>query len=139
MTSDSNVTKLQGALSFDYELEAPPAKVWRALTVPEFIAKWLPADVVAQETGTTEPEGDERPPSASIAVRLLESDPGRSVRYLWRDETGPHTASIVTFRISPNESGGTRFRVVHEMMASARGFAPKRPASRQGPRLLLAA
>jgi uncharacterized protein YndB with AHSA1/START domain len=136
MTGGCDSTGPRGALSFDYELEAPPAKVWRALTVPEFVEKWLPAQVADQEAEASKAEGDERAP---VSLRLLESDPGRSVRYLWREEAGPHTPSIVTFRISPNESGGTRFRVVHEMTASVRGFAPRRPASRQGPRLLLAA
>ena len=139
MTGGDDLARLRGALSFDYELEAPPAKVWRALTIPEFIEKWLPAQVADQTRGTSEPQGDERLPSAPVSLRLLESDPGRSVRYLWREAAGPHTASIVTFRISPNDSGGTRFRVVHERTASARGFVAKRPASRQGPRLLLAA
>jgi uncharacterized protein YndB with AHSA1/START domain len=129
----------QGALSFDYELDAPPAKVWRALTVPEFVARWLTARVVAQEAGTSEPDGAERSPSLPVSLRLLESEPGRSVRYLWREDASPFPESIVTFRVAPSESGGTRFRVVHEMTATVRAFAPKRPANRDGPRLLLAA
>ena len=135
MTGGNNVIKLRDALSFDYDLEAPPAKVWRALTVPEFVAKWLPAEIVARETGMSEREGERAP----VSLRLLESEPGRSVRYLWREEAAPESASVVTFRISPNETGGTRFRIVHEKTASARGFALRRPASRQGPRPLLAA
>ena len=111
-------------LRFEVELDAPPARVWRALTIPEYVERWLaPPDGPANDRGA--------PP-----YRLIESEPERSVRYAWREADNPGD-SVVTFRIAPNNAGGTTFVIEHERMSSAR--SPPAPANRNALRLLLAA
>jgi uncharacterized protein YndB with AHSA1/START domain len=137
MTQASDEPELQDALSFGYELDASPAKVWRALTVPEFVAQWLTARIVEPDAETREPKPHLSSPS--ITLLLLASEPGRSIRYLWREEGSSFSESIVTFRLSPNDTGGTTFRIVHEPTAAIRLLSRPRPANLNAPRLLLAA
>lgn len=79
-------------LVFDYDLDAPPAKVWRAISLPEFRDVWLP-----------EPSE----PISSFAER--------EARYKMRDSEPPYLESIVTFHLFPNLTGGTHLRVIHEL------------------------
>ena len=82
-------------LDLVYDLDAPPQKVWRALSIPAFRERWLP--------GVTDPE-----PDAGSLV------PGHELRYSLREDAAPFETSAVTFRISLNEAGGTRLRIIHE-------------------------
>ncbi|MCF4123788.1 SRPBCC family protein [Methylobacterium sp. SyP6R] len=86
-----------------YELSEPPAKVWRALSIPALREHWLPGAALA----APEP----------IAVT-----PGCEVSYRMREATPPYLESTVTFRIAPNGTGGTCLRIVHDL-TDAR-FAP---------------
>lgn len=113
------------ALDFEYELDAPPAKVWRALTIPEYVVQWLQ---------TPEPEG--APP---VSLRLLDVELNCSVRYRLYEDQRPDCASIVTFRLTPNDAGGTTFRIVHERIASTRASPTRAAANNNRPRLLRAA
>jgi uncharacterized protein YndB with AHSA1/START domain len=81
------------ALVLEFEFDAPPAKVWRAVTIPELRERWLPdCDLAGAE------------PETSI--------PGEEVRYRMRDSEPPFRESQVIFKIEPNVSGGTRFRII---------------------------
>ncbi|MBW7972755.1 SRPBCC domain-containing protein [Bradyrhizobium sp. BR 10289] len=82
-------------LVLEFEFDAPPAKVWRAMTIPELRERWLPDCDLAG----TEPEA------------LV---PGEEVRYRLRDSEPPYRESHVIFRIEPNVSGGTRFRIIQQ-------------------------
>lgn len=83
------------ALVLEYDLDAPPEKVWRAVTIPALRQRWLPdADLAKAEPES--PMTDEE-----VRYRLRESEP-------------PYRESRVTFRIEPNEVGGTRFRIIHQ-------------------------
>ena len=102
-------------LNFEYELDAPPAKVWRALTIPEYVARWLapPAsEGPAQESAA--------PLQPAASLHLLDCEPNQSVRYLWREAARPFVEGAVTFRVAANEAGGTTLRIVHELNASQR-------------------
>ncbi|MGY8680796.1 hypothetical protein Q2941_23790 [Bradyrhizobium sp. UFLA05-153] len=80
-------------LVLEYDFDAPPEKVWRAVTIPALRERWLPdADLVGAE------------PESSVARE--------EVRYRLRDSEAPFRESHVTFRIEPNEAGGTRFRII---------------------------
>ncbi|WP_441233005.1 SRPBCC family protein [Bradyrhizobium sp. 930_D9_N1_4] len=82
-------------LVLEYEFDAPPAKVWRAVTIPALRERWLPnSDLAGAE------------PQSSI--------PGEEVSYRLRDSEPPFRESHVTFRIEPNEDGGTRVRIVQQ-------------------------
>jgi hypothetical protein len=99
MASDARV---ETEIALEYELEAAPEKVWRAVTVPAFRERWLP------EADLAEPD-----PIASV--------PGVEVRYRMREEAAPFPDSTVTFRIEPGPQGGTLFRIIHRMESDARG------------------
>jgi uncharacterized protein YndB with AHSA1/START domain len=102
-------------LNFEYELDAPPAKVWRALTIPEYVARWLAPP--ASDDRAKESAAPLQPPAS---LRLLDCEPNQSVRYLWRDAASPFVENTITFRVAANEAGGTTFRIVHEWNAAKR-------------------
>jgi uncharacterized protein YndB with AHSA1/START domain len=116
-------------LRYEVELDAPLAKVWRAVTIPEFVERWLPA----------RPSEPEAAPSLPVSIRLLDQEPCQFVRYSWRDEDEASPESVVTFHLSANEAGGTTFRIVHELAPAGRQPNVGPPANRNRPRLLLAA
>ena len=92
------------ALLFDGELEAPPAKVWRALSIPALRAQWLPPGDLA------EPDG-------------MEIASGEAIRYRMRERTPPFLESHVTIRLTPGKDGGTHIRIIHEL-AKPRATGP---------------
>ena len=81
-------------LVLDYELDAPPEKVWRAISNPALRERWLPKADLAE-------------------AAPLSSTPSEEVRYRMRDNEPPFLESIVTFQLSPNDAGGTRLRIIH--------------------------
>ena len=83
-------------LVFDYELDAPPKKVWRALSIAEFREKWLPKAALA----------DAEP---------VRSVPGEEIGYRMRDDEPPFLHSIVTFQLRPNADGGTHLKIIHRL------------------------
>jgi uncharacterized protein YndB with AHSA1/START domain len=83
-------------LVLEYDLDAPPAKVWRAVTIPALRARWLPPSDLAEPEPVSSVTGEE------ICYRLREPEP-------------PFLESSVTFRIEPNHSGGTRLRIIHQI------------------------
>lgn len=86
----------QSGIELEYDLDAPPQKVWRAISNPELREAWLPGQDLA------DPE-----PTAVT--------PGREVRYALRESMPPFLESTVTFTIVPNGSGGTSLRIIHEL------------------------
>ena len=90
------------ALVFECALDAPPEKVWRALTVPEYLERWLK-------------------PEQEIDLAVVTSEENKSLTYRWR-EAGQGTIasmedSLVTFELTPTSDGGTWFRLTHAPMA----------------------
>ncbi|MHC1946030.1 hypothetical protein IF803_16740 [Bradyrhizobium sp. UFLA06-06] len=93
--SDTVEPDADAALVIEYELDAPPEKVWRAVTIPALRERWLPGCDLADAE-----------PLSSIA--------GEEVRFRLRESEPPFRESHVTFRIEPNEAGGTRFRIIQQ-------------------------
>jgi len=90
------------ALTFECALDAPPEKVWRALTVPEYLERWLK-------------------PEQKIELAVVTAEENRSLTYRWR-ESGQGAIvgmedSLVTFELTPTNDGGTWFRLTHAPMA----------------------
>ena len=102
-------------LVLDFELAAPPEKVWRALSIPAFREQWLSGEDLA------DPEPVSSAPGAEISYRMRDDEPSR-------------IASVVTFRITLNLDGGTNLRIVHGPVQRAPAAAND---NRQG--LMLAA
>ncbi len=105
-------------LVLDCDLDAPPAKVWRALTLPAFREQWLPPGDLADPQGETLVEGE------AVRYRLREADP-------------PHSESEVTFRITESETGGTRLRILHDLTDPR--FTRLKAANSNAPPLMRAA
>jgi uncharacterized protein YndB with AHSA1/START domain len=107
-------------LVLDYDLDAPPEKVWRALSIAEFREKWLPTAALAD----AEPVG---------------SAPGEEVRYRMRDDEPPFLESVVTFRLRPNADGGTHLKIIHRLADARLQLQPPRAANSNGRCLMRAA
>ena len=95
-------TEGEAEIALEYELDATPEKIWRAIAVAAFRERWLP------EADLAEPE-----PIASI--------PGVEVRYRIREDGVPFPESTVTFRIEPGLHGGALLRIIHRIEGDARG------------------
>jgi uncharacterized protein YndB with AHSA1/START domain len=107
-------------LVLEYELDAPPEKVWRALSIAELLEKWLPKAALADAE-----------PVCSV--------PGEEIRYRMRDDEPPFLEGMVTFQIRPNADGGTHLRIIHRLAdARARRQLP-RAANSNGRCLMRAA
>ena len=107
------------ATVFECVLEAPPEKVWRALTIPAYLDRWLQ-------------------PKAAEQLDVVKSDENKSLTYRWR-ESGQGAVvgaedSLVTFELTPTSDGGTWFRLTHAPMP-----LPAAANSNGPPALMLAA
>lgn len=106
---------IEDDLMVECELEAAPEKVWRALTVPEFVAAWLLPDAgEAQPDGSLSLDGSRHGLSARIGCAVLEAEPERRLRMSWREADA--TTTVVTFELLPTVRGGTSLRVRHGPM-----------------------
>ncbi|NLR96862.1 hypothetical protein HGP17_08430 [Rhizobium sp. P38BS-XIX] len=106
-------------IELEYQLDEPPQKVWRAISIPEFRENWLPREALAD------------PEATSIT-------PGEEIRYRMRDDTPPFLESTVTFRIAPNAAGGTCLQIIHQL-TDARVERMKDTAANNNGHVLLAA
>ena len=94
--NEEKVEERGGGVELAFDLDDPPQKVWRAISIPEFRERWLPKESLAH-------------PDAITAI------PGQEICYRWRDDSPPFLESTVTFTIAPNATGGTCLRIVHEL------------------------
>lgn len=106
------------SLSMEFHLPHAPAKVWRALTEPALLAKWLmPTDmqpVVGKAfTFKTQPS-----PSwdGTVSCEMQEIEPHKRLRYSWGG--GGLDSTVVTWTLMPTKAGGTLLRLEHS------GFRP---------------
>ena len=81
----------EDGLVFEYEVDASPEAVKRALTVAEFRERWLPGAKLA-------------PPSDDGAIHCT-----------LRDAEPPFLESVASFEISARDGGGALIRVVHRL------------------------
>lgn len=95
MTEKDN-TEAAVRLVFEYEFDASPQKVWRAISIPELRANWLPE----QDLSRSEP------------VALI---PEKQASYRMREAEPPFLESVVTFQIAANDNGGTSLTIIHEL------------------------
>lgn len=101
----------------------PPAKVWRALTEPDLIARWgMRPEGFAPVVGTrfkftAEPRPGWR---GFIECEVLEARAPERLRYSWTfADDAP--ATEVSYALEPR-GGGTRLRVEHTGFSGVRGF-----------------
>ena len=153
MSDEKQAPAAKDALAFECDLPDAPEKVWRALTVPELLAAWMMPNDIKPETGSRFAFAG---PEAPIECEVLDAEPGRLLRYSWRERSDTGDAdglnSIVTFTLARTVSGGTHLRIVHDgfvqaatpavAMASAScrlslgAYKPKPLVAANAPRLL---
>ncbi|KAA3504051.1 hypothetical protein DXM27_01850 [Rhizobium rhizogenes] len=110
----------KNGLELEYDLDEPPQKVWRAISIPAFREHWLPKEALA------EPEA-------------IDIKPGQEVCYRLREDHPPFLESTVTFRIASNDRGGTSLRVIHELPVIKPSRMTKAAANHNGSPIKLAA
>jgi uncharacterized protein YndB with AHSA1/START domain len=124
MTNEEHA-EAEDTIAFECELPEPPEKVWRALTVPELLAAWMMPNDINPEIGSRFAFAG---PDTPIECEILDAEPGRLLRYSWRERAEPGDAarhgpldspldSIVTFTLDRTVSGGTHLRIVHDGFA----------------------
>ena len=127
--TDKTAPSQTSALSFEFDLQHPPEKVWRALTDPVLLAEWL-LPVVGPEfvpgaafTFKTQPYPGW---DGTVNCRVLEVDSPRKLSYAW--VVGDMDIdTVVTFTLTPTASG-TRLTLVQS------GFKPEQGQSFGGAR-----
>lgn len=103
---------VEDELMVECELEAAPGQVWRALTVPDFLAAWLlPEARRERPAGGLVLDGSGHGLSRQIDCTVLEAEPERRLRMRWQEADA--TTTVVTFELMPTVSGGTALRVRH--------------------------
>jgi len=107
-------------LVFDYELDASPEKVWRAVRMAAFRKKWLPDEALL------DPE-----PVSSVL--------GREVSYRMRDNDPPYLVSVVVFQIETATHDRTRLKIIHRLTDARLQVGLKSTANSNGPSLMRAA
>jgi len=97
------------------QMEAPPSTIWRALTEPEQLNRWMAKDArVELEVGGAwdpgfAPEGYEGP-----RMEILELEPERKLMVKWPDWRGDTSVPVqsVSWLLEP-EGAGTRVTLIH--------------------------
>jgi len=110
------------------DLPQSPEKVWRALTNPELVSKWLMKTTdIKPVVGAAFTFRIEPSPAweGVVQCEILEQEPHTRLRYSWR-ALGVDT--IVTWTLAPTASGGTRLGLEHS------GFAPEQRQASAGAR-----
>jgi uncharacterized protein YndB with AHSA1/START domain len=105
------------SLSFEFELNHLPQKVWRALTDPELLTEWLlPVVELKLEPGAAFTFKTQPYPGwdGVVNCRILEIEAQRKLSYTWG---AADIDNIVTFTLTPTASG-TRLSLVQS------GFKP---------------
>jgi uncharacterized protein YndB with AHSA1/START domain len=115
MSMDAHEDRAESrSIAFEYELDEPVEKVWRALTTPEIVAEWLLPNDLETEEGA---RFTFRNTSEPIDCEIISIEEQRSIRFAWRDEEARRNGldSTVTFEVEGTTNGGTHLRIVHEV------------------------
>ena len=127
--TDKTVPSQTESLSFEFDLQHSPEKVWRALTDPVLLAEWLlPVVGLKLEPGAAFQFKSQPYPGwdGSVNCRFLEIEAQRKLSYTW--VVGDmEIDTVVTFTLMPTASG-TRLSLVQS------GFRPDQKQSFGGAR-----
>ena len=113
-------------ISMEFDLPHPPAKVWRALTEPELLAKWIMANDMRPEVGQNFTFRMEPSPwwDGIVNCEVLDVELHKRIQYTWCG--GPANApldTVVTFTLTPTPSGGTKLALEHSGFVPSNKFA----------------
>jgi len=124
---DQTAPAQTGSISFEFDLQHPPEKVWRALTDPALLAEWLlPVVDLRLEPGAAFTFKTQAYPGwdGTVNCRFIEIEAQRKLSYTW---TVPFLDTVVTFTLTPTASG-TRLTLVQS------GFTPDQKQNFAGAR-----
>ena len=111
---------MKDRLNFEARYPHPPADVWRALTDPESLAKWLlPNDFQPTLGGAFEfrsVDGKQR-----IACEVLELEPGKRLAFRW-DAGEDEPPAVVSWNLQPDGDGGTHLTLEHRLLEEAEPY-----------------
>jgi uncharacterized protein YndB with AHSA1/START domain len=117
--TDTTAPSQTDAIAFDFDLQHPPEKVWRALTDPVLLAEWLlPVVGLELEPGAAFTFSTQPNPGwdGRVHCRMIEIEAERKLSYTW--VVGDmELDTVVTFTLAPTASG-TRLSLVQA------GFTP---------------
>ncbi|NOU30364.1 MAG: SRPBCC domain-containing protein [Polyangiaceae bacterium] len=94
-------------ISFDFDLNHSPEKVWRALTDPVLLAEWLlPVTGLSLEPGAAFTFKTQPYPGwdGTVDCKMVEVEPKKKLVYTWA-VGGMGLDTVVTFTITPTASG----------------------------------
>ena len=118
---------MSDSLALEFELDHPPAKVWRALTDPVLLAEWI-LPVVGFELATGAAFTFQAPSQPGwdgvVSCKLREIEAQRKLSWTW---IAGDIDTIVTFTLAPTASG-TRLSIVQS------GFQPEQKRNLGGAR-----
>lgn len=124
---DRTLRSQSDTLSLEFDLRHPPEKVWRALTDPDLLARWL-LPVVDLTLAPGEAFTFQAPPQpgwdGTVKCRFLEIDAPRKLVYTW---VVGDLETVVSFTLEPTEEG-TRMSLVQS------GFKPEQKRNFGGAR-----
>lgn len=131
--TDKTARSQTESISFEFDLDHSPEKVWRALTDPGLLTKWLlpvvdlELEPEAAFTFKTQPQPGW---DGTVNCRFREIEPQRKVSYTWvvgDPESEFFLDTVVTFTLTPTASG-TRLSLVQS------GFKPDQKQNFAGAR-----
>ncbi|MDC0707748.1 SRPBCC domain-containing protein [Stigmatella sp. ncwal1] len=114
---DNTAPSQTESISFEFDLNHSPQKVWRALTDPVLLTEWLlPVVELKLESGAAFTFKTQPYPGwdGVVNCRILEIEAHRKLSYAWNV---PFLDTVVTFTLTPTASG-TRLSLVQS------GFKP---------------
>lgn len=111
-----------GAIIADYHFPQTPALIWRALTDPALLARWLMPNDILPVVGHRFTFQAQPVPGWDGVVRceVLAAVPPRLLRYSWRGGSqelsgyGHRLDTTVTWTLTPAADGGTDVRLCHD-------------------------
>jgi uncharacterized protein YndB with AHSA1/START domain len=118
--TDKTAASQTESISFEFDLQHSPEKVWRALTEPELLAeRLLPVIDLKLEPGAAFTFKTQPYPGwdGTVSCQFVEIEPQRMLRYKW---TVPFLDTVVTFTLTPTASG-TRLSLVQSGFKADQG------------------
>jgi uncharacterized protein YndB with AHSA1/START domain len=118
----SETRKPTRKLELTVDVDAPPEKVWKALTEGEHLSRWFPPQATVSRPGAGGEVTFSWSPEMTWTTKVDAWEPGTHLR--WLDENaflGPGTVITVDYHLS-TEGGKTRVRLVQSGFGESEGW-----------------
>ncbi|HLT31131.1 MAG TPA: SRPBCC domain-containing protein [Myxococcaceae bacterium] len=103
--ADRTPPSQHATIRFEYDFAHRPEKVWRALTEPSLLERWLlpVRNLLLEEGAAFTLHADPQPGwDGTVHCKLLESEPPHRLRYSW---VVGALDTVVTFTLEPTDTG----------------------------------